>query len=117
MYVRDLDQKDWNDGIREQRWRLQFQSDAPDITVVTRDDGVIVSNGIFSSHENKLTPDCEKPFQNAPVDIMRTLDHTRSRWDLREGYARKLAHLWHGLFRVAEKINEFAIKIKIAGTR
>ncbi|OWZ22673.1 hypothetical protein PHMEG_0002587 [Phytophthora megakarya] len=31
-------------------------------------------------------------------------------------YARKLAHLWHGPFRVAEKINEFSIKLKIAGT-
>ncbi|OWZ03159.1 reverse transcriptase [Phytophthora megakarya] len=28
----------------------------------------------------------------------------------------KLAHLWHGPFRVAEKINEFTIKLEIAGT-
>ncbi|OWZ06325.1 LOW QUALITY PROTEIN: hypothetical protein PHMEG_00021437 [Phytophthora megakarya] len=35
---------------------------------------------------------------------------------VREGYARKLAHLWHGPFRVAEKINEFTIKLKITGT-
>ncbi|OWZ09795.1 hypothetical protein PHMEG_00017451 [Phytophthora megakarya] len=32
------------------------------------------------------------------------------------GYARKLAHLWHGPFRVAEKVNGFSIKLEIAGT-
>ncbi|OWY91423.1 reverse transcriptase, partial [Phytophthora megakarya] len=36
---------------------------------------------------------------------------------VKEGYARKLAHLWHGPFRVAEKINEFSVKLEIAGTR
>ncbi|OWZ05002.1 reverse transcriptase [Phytophthora megakarya] len=35
---------------------------------------------------------------------------------VREGYARKLAHLWHGPFRVANNINEFRIKLEIAGT-
>ncbi|KAK1931499.1 Retrovirus-related Pol polyprotein from transposon 412 [Phytophthora citrophthora] len=35
---------------------------------------------------------------------------------VREGYAGKLAHLWHGPFRVAEKINEFTIKLEIAGS-
>ncbi|OWZ04605.1 reverse transcriptase [Phytophthora megakarya] len=33
---------------------------------------------------------------------------------VKEGYARKLAHLWP--FRVAEKINEFSVKLEIAGT-
>ncbi|OWZ10889.1 hypothetical protein PHMEG_00016180 [Phytophthora megakarya] len=32
---------------------------------------------------------------------------------MREGYARKLAHLWHGPFRVAEKIGEYAVRINI----
>ncbi|OWZ08634.1 LOW QUALITY PROTEIN: hypothetical protein PHMEG_00018793 [Phytophthora megakarya] len=35
---------------------------------------------------------------------------------VKEGYARKLAHLWHGPFRVAEKINEFSVKLEIADT-
>ncbi|OWY90994.1 reverse transcriptase [Phytophthora megakarya] len=35
---------------------------------------------------------------------------------VKEGYARKLAHLWHGPFRIAEKINEFSVKLEIAGT-
>ncbi|OWZ20792.1 hypothetical protein PHMEG_0004749 [Phytophthora megakarya] len=29
----------------------------------------------------------------------------------------EIAHLWHGPFRVAEKINEFTLKLEIAGTR
>ncbi|EGZ10903.1 hypothetical protein PHYSODRAFT_337674 [Phytophthora sojae] len=35
---------------------------------------------------------------------------------VKEGYTRKLAHLWHGPFRVAEKINEYIMKLQIAGT-
>ncbi|KAE9351975.1 hypothetical protein PR003_g4612, partial [Phytophthora rubi] len=35
---------------------------------------------------------------------------------VKEGYARKLAHLWHDPFRVTEKIGEYAVKIETAGT-
>ncbi|OWY90419.1 reverse transcriptase [Phytophthora megakarya] len=35
---------------------------------------------------------------------------------VKEGFARKWAHLWYGPFRVAEKINEFSIKLEMAGT-
>ncbi|KAE8969358.1 hypothetical protein PF011_g26837 [Phytophthora fragariae] len=35
---------------------------------------------------------------------------------VKEGYARKLVHLWHGPFRVTEKIGEHAVKIETAGT-
>ncbi|KAE8988936.1 hypothetical protein PF005_g15497 [Phytophthora fragariae] len=35
---------------------------------------------------------------------------------VKEGYARKLAHLWHGPFRVTEKIGEYAVKIETACT-
>ncbi|OWZ10897.1 reverse transcriptase [Phytophthora megakarya] len=35
---------------------------------------------------------------------------------VREGYAKKLAHLWHGPFHVAEKIGEYAVRLKIAGS-
>ncbi|OWY92399.1 LOW QUALITY PROTEIN: hypothetical protein PHMEG_00038622, partial [Phytophthora megakarya] len=67
-------------------------------------------------------PDWRKPLQIGPTDTTKTSDRTRSRPDLasdyrvKEGYARKLAHLWHGPFRVAEKINEFSVKLEIAGT-
>ena len=32
------------------------------------------------------------------------------------GYARKLAHMWHGLFRVADKCGDHAVRLEIAGT-
>ena len=35
---------------------------------------------------------------------------------VKEGYARKLAHMWHGPFRVAELCGECAVRLEIAGT-
>ncbi|OWZ05874.1 LOW QUALITY PROTEIN: hypothetical protein PHMEG_00021957 [Phytophthora megakarya] len=35
---------------------------------------------------------------------------------VREGYAKKLAHLCHGPFRVAEKIGEYAVRLEVAGS-
>jgi hypothetical protein len=35
---------------------------------------------------------------------------------VKEGYARKLAHQWHGPFRVAEMINGYAARLEIAGS-
>lgn len=35
---------------------------------------------------------------------------------IKEGYARKLAHMWHGPFRVAELCGECAVRLEIAGT-
>ncbi|POM72873.1 LOW QUALITY PROTEIN: Reverse transcriptase [Phytophthora palmivora] len=35
---------------------------------------------------------------------------------VKEGYAKKLAHLWHGPFRIVEKVGEHAVKLEIAGS-
>ncbi|GMF46602.1 unnamed protein product [Phytophthora fragariaefolia] len=35
---------------------------------------------------------------------------------VKPGYARKLAHMWHGPFRVAEQVNAFAVRLETAGT-
>lgn len=35
---------------------------------------------------------------------------------VKEGYARKLAHMWHGPFRVAEMCGDHAARLEIAGT-
>ncbi|GMF22051.1 unnamed protein product [Phytophthora fragariaefolia] len=32
-----------------------------------------------------------------------------------EGYARKLAHMWHGPFRISEMVGDYAARIKVAG--
>ncbi|POM66584.1 LOW QUALITY PROTEIN: Hypothetical protein PHPALM_17529 [Phytophthora palmivora] len=44
-----------------------------------------------------------------------------SKWEIKcdrikEGYARKLAHMWHEPFRVLELVDEHAVRLKIAGT-
>ncbi|KAL4109209.1 hypothetical protein PRIC1_000912 [Phytophthora ramorum] len=35
---------------------------------------------------------------------------------VKEGYARKLAHMWHGPFRVVEMVGNHAARLEIAGT-
>ncbi|OWZ02842.1 hypothetical protein PHMEG_00025526 [Phytophthora megakarya] len=35
---------------------------------------------------------------------------------VREGYAKMLVHLWHGPFRVAEKIGKYAVRLDVAGS-
>ena len=35
---------------------------------------------------------------------------------VKEGYARKLAHLWHGLFRVLELVGDHAARLDLSGT-
>ncbi|ETO83363.1 hypothetical protein F444_02609, partial [Phytophthora nicotianae P1976] len=35
---------------------------------------------------------------------------------VKEGYARKLAHMWHGPFRVAEVVDSHAVRLEIAGS-
>ncbi|POM65899.1 Hypothetical protein PHPALM_18318 [Phytophthora palmivora] len=35
---------------------------------------------------------------------------------VKDGYAKKLAHLWHGPFRIVEKVGEHAVKLEIAGS-
>ncbi|OWY90354.1 LOW QUALITY PROTEIN: hypothetical protein PHMEG_00041551 [Phytophthora megakarya] len=39
-----------------------------------------------------------------------------SGYRVREGYAKKRAHFWHGPFRVAEKFGEYAVRLEIAGS-
>ena len=35
---------------------------------------------------------------------------------VKEGYARKLAHMWHGIFRVIEKCGENAVRLEVRRT-
>ena len=35
---------------------------------------------------------------------------------VKEGYSRKLAHMWHGPFRVAEVCGDHAARLELAGT-
>ncbi|POM64396.1 LOW QUALITY PROTEIN: Hypothetical protein PHPALM_20075 [Phytophthora palmivora] len=81
------------------------------------DDGDIGSNGTINKFENN---DCEKRFRIGWIYTTRRSAPIRSRSDLeyqvKEGYTKKLAHLWHGPFRVVEKVGEHAVKLEIAGS-
>ena len=35
---------------------------------------------------------------------------------VKEGYAKKLAHLWHGPFRVRELVGDYAVRLRLRGT-
>ena len=47
---------------------------------------------------------------NADTELWLYLDR------MKEGYARKLAHMWHGPFRVADVCGDHAVRLEIAGT-
>ncbi|ETI35523.1 hypothetical protein F443_18139, partial [Phytophthora nicotianae P1569] len=36
---------------------------------------------------------------------------------VKEGYARKLAHMWHGPFRVVETVDQLQVRLETAGTK
>ncbi|OWZ02653.1 reverse transcriptase [Phytophthora megakarya] len=124
MYVRDLDQKDWDKyaerltfaigseeipltiwcmNARRWRYRVQryYQQSREQVNARLKEaiaDRADRHNEDVGSHQIK-----------AGSRIWLYLDRVK------EGYARKLAHLWHGSFRVAEEINEFSVKFEIAG--
>ncbi|OWZ07953.1 reverse transcriptase [Phytophthora megakarya] len=100
MYVRDLGQKDWDEYAE----RLTF-------AINTAHDRIRGDTPHYLVHawdpRSSLEPTL--PIE-AGSRIWLYLDRVK------EGYARKLAHLWHGPFRVAEKINEFSVQLEVAGT-
>ncbi|OWZ04123.1 LOW QUALITY PROTEIN: reverse transcriptase [Phytophthora megakarya] len=120
MYVRDLDQNDWDEYAE----RLAF-------AINTAHDRIRGDTPHYLVHGWDPRSTLEATL---PVGCTRRRDRDARRWRYRvqryyqqsreqvnarlkeEGYARKLAHLWHGPFRVAEKINEFSVKLEIAGT-
>ncbi|OWZ06650.1 reverse transcriptase [Phytophthora megakarya] len=140
MYVRDLDQKGWDeyaerltfviytadDRIRGDttiflvKWP-QFQSEAPDGAIVTHEGGAIISNGIITVTGTGQRQIARNRASRHSEDVGSHQINVRS-WvwlyldRVRKGYAHKLAHLWRGPSRVAEKINEFTIKLEITGT-
>ncbi|ETL24218.1 hypothetical protein L916_21769 [Phytophthora nicotianae] len=45
-----------------------------------------------------------------------TIEGRAKQYNEDEGYARKLAHMWHGPFRVAETVDRHAVRLETAGT-
>ncbi|OWY93430.1 hypothetical protein PHMEG_00037183 [Phytophthora megakarya] len=108
-------------GTRDRHWRLHCRSDVRDGAIEMRGGGDIESNDTISNPEKKLKEVIADRADRHNDDVGSHQIEAGSRiWlyldRVKEGYARRLAHLWHGPFRVAEKVNEFSVKLEIAGT-
>ncbi|POM59651.1 LOW QUALITY PROTEIN: hypothetical protein PHPALM_31584 [Phytophthora palmivora] len=84
--------------------------------------GDTVSRSNISKHVSRLMRDYVMRSRKGQIDTMKRSDHMGSKLELKcgyrvkEGYARKLAHMWHGPFRVLELVEEHAVRLEIAGT-
>ncbi|POM59969.1 LOW QUALITY PROTEIN: reverse transcriptase [Phytophthora palmivora] len=84
--------------------------------------GDIVSRSSISKLVSRLTRDYVMRSKKGQIDTMKRSDHMRSKLELKcgyrvkEGYACKLAHMWHDPFRVLELVDEHAVRLEIAGT-
>ncbi|OWY96797.1 LOW QUALITY PROTEIN: reverse transcriptase [Phytophthora megakarya] len=149
MYVRDLDQKDWDEYAERLTFAIntahdRIRGDTPHYLVHGWDPRSTLESTLPVGCTRRRDRDArrwryrvQRYYQQSREQVNARLkediadradrqtkmsDRTRSTPDLasgyrvKEGYARKLAHLWHGPFRVAEKINEFSVKLEIAGT-
>ncbi|POM63767.1 Hypothetical protein PHPALM_20792 [Phytophthora palmivora] len=82
------------------------------------DDGDIGSSGTINKFENKLINDRadlhNQEIRPHQIEVGSRVWLYQDR--VKEGYAKKLAHLWHGPFRIVEKVGEHAVKLEIAGS-
>ncbi|OWZ19142.1 LOW QUALITY PROTEIN: hypothetical protein PHMEG_0006663 [Phytophthora megakarya] len=132
MYVRDLDQKDWDEYAERLTFAINSAHDrirggTPHYLI---DAGGYTASRMYQmarSRHATVTLSSPTALSTAPGANQCQIEGSYCRSDqptdrgwishrVKEGYARKLAHLWHGPFRVAEKVNEFSIKLEIAGT-
>ena len=95
--VRDRDPKRW-------RYRIQRQYQRARSTVNARLQEAIQERA--DCHNDEARPHGIE----VGTQVWLYLDRVK------EGYARKLAHMWHGPFRVAEMCGEHAAKLMILGT-
>ncbi|OWZ05677.1 reverse transcriptase, partial [Phytophthora megakarya] len=120
MYVRDLDQKDWGEYAE----RLTFAINTAHDRIREDTPTIWCMGGIRDRHwglhyrlKEAISDRAERHNEDAGSHQIEGGSRVWLYLDrVKEGYARKLAHLWHGPFRVAEKINEFSVKLEIAGT-
>ncbi|OWZ09482.1 hypothetical protein PHMEG_00017808 [Phytophthora megakarya] len=146
MYVRDLDQKDWDEYAEQLTFAIntahdRIRGDTPHYLVHGWDPSSTLEATLLVGCTRRRDRDArrwryqvQRYYQQSREQVNARLREAiadgASRHNeavgshqieaeshrVKEGYARKLAHLWHGPFRVAEKINEFSVKLEIAGT-
>ncbi|OWZ10981.1 reverse transcriptase [Phytophthora megakarya] len=120
MYVEDLDQRDWDEYAERLTFAIntardRIQGEMPFYMIHGWDprstlEAVIPAREQVNQRLREAIADRADTHNDLarphPVEpgsrVWLYLDRVR------EGYAKKLAHLWHGPFRVAEKIGEYA---------
>ncbi|OWY98695.1 reverse transcriptase [Phytophthora megakarya] len=135
MYIRDLDQRDWDEYAERLTFAIntahdRIRGDTPHYLVHVWDPTSTLEATLpiqryyqqareqvnarlkeaIADQAGRHNEDVGSHQIDAGSRILLYLDRVK------EVYARKLAHLWHGPFRVAEKITEFSVKLEIAGT-
>ncbi|KAJ8520142.1 hypothetical protein ON010_g17989 [Phytophthora cinnamomi] len=113
MYVSDVNQRDW-DGYGE---RLTF-------ALNTAQDRVRGDTPFYLVHgwdprtplEAKIPLGSTRRRDFRPHEIEVGMQAWLYLDKVKEGYARKLAHIWHGPFKVAEVIITYAVRLEFAGT-
>ncbi|POM68575.1 LOW QUALITY PROTEIN: Reverse transcriptase [Phytophthora palmivora] len=107
MYVEDIDQRDWDDYAE----RLTFAlNTAQDRYQQAREQ---VNERLRNAIQERADRHNEAVLPHkieVGTQVWLYLDRVK------EGYARKLAHMWHGPFRVLELVGERAVRLEIAGT-
>ncbi|POM58573.1 LOW QUALITY PROTEIN: Reverse transcriptase [Phytophthora palmivora] len=145
IYVQDLDQRDWDeyaeritfaintthDRIRGETpfyvvhgWdpRSTLEAVIPEVRedmIAIHDGGDIGSSGTINKFESRLINGYRADLHNQGIRPHQIEVGSRV-WvyldRVKEEYAKKLAHLWYGPFRIVEKAGEHAIKLEIAGS-
>ncbi|KAE8881312.1 hypothetical protein PF003_g34773 [Phytophthora fragariae] len=118
MYVQELDQRDWDEYAERLTFAIntaqdRIRGETPFYLVHGWDARSTLEAILPVGSSDRATRHNEevRPHEiEIGSQVWLYLDRVK------EGYARKLAHLWHGPFRVTEKIGEHAVKIETAGT-
>ncbi|KAE9097725.1 hypothetical protein PF001_g10839 [Phytophthora fragariae] len=88
------------------RWRLRIQRDY----MVARAQALELVREAVEERARRQTERATQHEIAAGSQVWLYLDRVKP------GYARKLAHMWHGPFRVAELVSAFAVRLETAGT-
>ncbi|POM68730.1 LOW QUALITY PROTEIN: Reverse transcriptase [Phytophthora palmivora] len=145
MYVEDIDQRDWDEYAERLTFALNIaqdrvRGDTPFYLLHGWDPRSTLEAMVplgstrrrdreprrwryriqKNKLESRLTRNYEMQSKKGQIDTMKLSYHIRSKLEpkyrVKEGYARKLAHMWHGSFRVLELVGEHAVRLEIAGT-
>ncbi|OWY94164.1 reverse transcriptase [Phytophthora megakarya] len=129
MYVEDLDQQDWDEYAERLTFAIstardRIRGETPFYMIHGWDPRSTLEAVIPQAREqvNQRLREAIADRADTHNDLARPhpVESGSRVWlcldRVRESYAKKLAHIWHGPFRVAEKIGEYAVRLEVAGS-